>query len=419
MAKRRKEKDEEEDKPFKMPKFDEEAFLKKERRNIKTSFIAFLLGFLLAIICFGFYTLMSKNDPRWLLVLLVAIVSASFIKYVYEKLKIDMTDFTKKNWATSFAIYFFTWLLVLIILVNPPFYDDHAPFIDDAILPRYQEIGGTVKIVAKITDNVGVDLDSITLEITDPDDNITTFDDKEIEYERYQNYIVTFEYTNPNNLYGKFDYSLSAKDVNDRTRTVYADFYYDEDTIEVDPDETVDIDANDDIQIEVIPDVDYKNFRVYYTLNDGEQINVNRVDREEKDEYETRPEFEGWERDKEYEFQAFVEVIHYFKDIPAEYRFTNIVADSEIINLKTGNDSDIGDEAPPELWDWTKTADNQAENVLNYDYHDPDPNSNVKSIHLPRPYTSQAPGFVLIIFIAAIAAVFLIYRHKKKKDEQN
>ena len=35
MAKRRKEKDEEEDKPFKLPKFDEEAFLKREKRNIK------------------------------------------------------------------------------------------------------------------------------------------------------------------------------------------------------------------------------------------------------------------------------------------------------------------------------------------------------------------------------------------------
>ena len=41
MAKRRKEKDEEEDKPFKLPKFDEEAFLKRERRNVKSTFISF------------------------------------------------------------------------------------------------------------------------------------------------------------------------------------------------------------------------------------------------------------------------------------------------------------------------------------------------------------------------------------------
>ena len=34
MAKRRKEKDEEEDKPFKMPKFDVEAFLKREKNLI-------------------------------------------------------------------------------------------------------------------------------------------------------------------------------------------------------------------------------------------------------------------------------------------------------------------------------------------------------------------------------------------------
>ena len=64
MAKRRKEKDEEEDKPFKIPKFDEEAFLKRERRNIKATFISFLFGILMALVCFGFWALMGKNDLK-------------------------------------------------------------------------------------------------------------------------------------------------------------------------------------------------------------------------------------------------------------------------------------------------------------------------------------------------------------------
>ena len=76
MAKRRKDPDEvDEDKPFKMPKFDEEAFLTRERRNIKATFIAFFFGCLVALISFGFWALMGKHYLRWELVLLVVVVT--------------------------------------------------------------------------------------------------------------------------------------------------------------------------------------------------------------------------------------------------------------------------------------------------------------------------------------------------------
>ena len=70
MAKRRKEKDEEEDKPFKLPKFDEKKFVKNEKRKIKTTFIAFLFGILIALLSFGFWVLLSGNGTRWILVLI-------------------------------------------------------------------------------------------------------------------------------------------------------------------------------------------------------------------------------------------------------------------------------------------------------------------------------------------------------------
>ena len=41
MAKKRREKTDEEEIDFKIPKFDEEKFLKRERRNIRTLFISF------------------------------------------------------------------------------------------------------------------------------------------------------------------------------------------------------------------------------------------------------------------------------------------------------------------------------------------------------------------------------------------
>ena len=84
MAKRRKEKDEQEDKPFKLPKFDEEKFLKRERRNIKSTFLAGLFGILMAVICFAFWALMgSETGLRWALVLMVAIVDAISVSYTH------------------------------------------------------------------------------------------------------------------------------------------------------------------------------------------------------------------------------------------------------------------------------------------------------------------------------------------------
>ena len=118
MAKRRKEKDEEEDKPFKMPKFDEEAFLKRERRNIKVTFFSFLFGIIMAIVCFGFWVLMGPHDLRWELVLLVGVIYAAAIRYIFIRLNFDLTDFGRKNWFGSYAIYFISWLVIFIILVN-------------------------------------------------------------------------------------------------------------------------------------------------------------------------------------------------------------------------------------------------------------------------------------------------------------
>jgi len=191
MAKRRKEKDEEEDKPFKLPKFDEQGFIKKERRNIKTTFLAFLFGCLMALVCFGFWALMgSETVVRWPLVLLVAIANAAFLRYIFLRLNVDLSDFGRKNWFTTYGVYFFTWLLVFIVFTNPPFYDDEKPRIDFVTLPEIQEFGGNVLVVAKITDNVGVDIDEITLTLTDPDENVSTMSPTKFDIE---NIISIFE----------------------------------------------------------------------------------------------------------------------------------------------------------------------------------------------------------------------------------
>jgi len=216
MAKRRKEKDEEtEDKGFKPPKFDKEAFLKRERRNIKATFIACIFGAVVSLVCTALWIGMGREtDYRWLLVLVLCIASASFIKYIYLRINLDISDFVKKNWFTTYGIYLFTWLLVFIVLVNPPFYDSEDPKVDLAVLPGMQELGGNITFVAKMTDNVGVVKDSLSLEIVDPDDNSITLAPAGFEL---NDIIVKYVFENSNNLSGDFSYTFTVKDTNDHT----------------------------------------------------------------------------------------------------------------------------------------------------------------------------------------------------------
>ena len=156
MAKRRKEKDEEENLDFKIPKFDEESFVKKEKEKIKTTFISFGFGFIIALISFGFWVLLSGNPTQWTLVLLFGIFSTAWLNYLFRKLNLDLEELGRKGLFSSYAIYILTWIFVLIVLVNPPFYDGEPPTIDVVTLPEMQEPGGTVKIVAHVVDNSGI-----------------------------------------------------------------------------------------------------------------------------------------------------------------------------------------------------------------------------------------------------------------------
>ncbi|KYK24122.1 hypothetical protein AYK21_01760 [Thermoplasmatales archaeon SG8-52-2] len=410
MAKRRKEKDEEEEKPFKLPKFDEEAFLKRERRNIKATFISFLFGFLMALVCFGFWALMGRENPfRWELVLLVAVVDAVFLRYILVRFGIDLSDFQRKNWFGSYATYFVTWLIILIVLTNPPFYDDEDPRMEIAVLPEIQEPGGDILVVAKITDNVGIDKSSLSLEITEPDDNITILSVSNYDYE---DIIVIFTYQNSENKLGDFDYILTAKDVNGQERKETGSFTYKNNAMEITSSRFENITSGDDITIEVEEDISPANFRVYYKIDDSEEINVNRKYKDIKAEYETSPEYEGWSENSKFNLTLFVEVSHYFTNVPEKY--SNIVEHTKTYKFSTTQGSNIGDEESPVPWNWSKSPqENKENNLLNYDDYNKNKDPK-KQILLPYPETVQAPGFETVIFLISLAAVVLIFKYKKK-----
>lgn len=383
MAKRRKEKDEEEEIDFKIPKFDEEKFLKKERRNIKTSFISFLFGLVMAVITFGFWTLLQGHFLRWDLVFLLAVVNAVWIRYLFTRLDIDFTDFGKKQWFSTYAIYFFTWLLVFIVIVNPPFYDEDSPKIEAVVLPNMQELGGTVNIIAKITDNVGIEQQNIAFSLNGEDiDDFT-----------YENNIFTYTFTNPDNLTGKFDFIITATDVNDIGAVpINGSFTYSNDTIKLPTPPGTDtppgpkITYADTIKFDVGTDVS----RVYYTVDGGNEINATL----NGDFYETTPEYEGWPKDKAVTVTVYADIIFYFveplalqTEIPESIQYNNTIVDTQIYYFNVSGDPTIGSKESP-----------------------------VAGMPLPQFY--QVPGFELVVFLISLIAVVLIFKYRKK-DRRN
>jgi len=386
MAKRRKEKDEGENLDFKLPKFDEEKFLSRERTKIKTIFISFIFGIVLAMVCFGFWSLMSnENAFRWELVLLVAIFNATFLKPIFQRLNIDVSNFGKKEWFSVIAIYFFTWLLVFIVIVNPPFYDDETPRIEIVALPDMQEIGGTVKIVAKITDNMGID--NIDFTIVSPDGTSTSLSSTDYTYD--EDNILVYEYSSPDNLTGESDtytYTLSVTDVNKHTTEETGTFTYSANTIKlpeptgtnVQPGPSVTYSTN--IKFDVKADVS----RFYYVIDDGEEINATK----DGDYYTTSPKIKGWTKGANVSVKAYAEIIHYVQISALNYvPYSNTIVDSSIYYFNVSDVPEIGGEDQP-------------------------------TVTLPSPPYMPVPGFELVAFLVSLIAVVLIFKYKKK-DKRN
>lgn len=395
MAKRRKETTEKEEFDFKFPKFDEEGFLRRERRNIKTTFIAFLFGLLIALISFGFWQLLSGESYRWLLILLVGVFNAAWLKYLFLRLNIDLTNFGRKGWFGTYGIYFCTWLLLLIILCNPPFYDEEAPRVEVVTLPGMQELGGTVLIVAKIIDNVGVKEQNIEFSLTYP--NGTSYSPDFT----FENNIFGCTYTNPTNLMGEYSYKLVATDVNGRKTEKDGSFEYSNDTLEIISSIPTKIQSGDPIVISADMSISEENFRVYYRINNGTEINVNRKDVSSKEKYETSTEYKGWSPNFNVTVKVYAEASHYFVNVPV--KFANTVEDTTHYNFSTGDDQNIGKEDTLVEYNYTLASmrKSQLPNTLNY--------------QLPYPVgIGNIPGFETVIFIASLIVVVLIFKRRKK-----
>ncbi len=181
MAKRRKKDEEEEDYDFEFPEFDRVEYMKKEINKGKTVIVAIAIAPIFSLLSIEVF----KLTDDWFYGFLIGVFGLLLTIKVYEYLPIDISDFGKKEWAMNGAMFFLTWLGVWILLMNPPFNDFTDPVLNRVEI--YVETDGNwtaleeanlthgeeydIRVVAKITDNVAVDEDSVTLRVIEFGDN--------------------------------------------------------------------------------------------------------------------------------------------------------------------------------------------------------------------------------------------------------
>lgn len=126
MAKKRKKQkkaEEEEKYEFIPPEFDEKQFLKDEMSATKQVLLIVGYGALMGALA-ALATILTSNGIPGLVVL---VAGFGTMKILFNALKFDLSKFTKKTWLGHSAWFFFTFLAIWILLINPPFTDFASP----------------------------------------------------------------------------------------------------------------------------------------------------------------------------------------------------------------------------------------------------------------------------------------------------
>ncbi|MFO8109841.1 MAG: hypothetical protein R6U17_04890 [Thermoplasmata archaeon] len=222
MAKRRRKKEEEEeDIDFEFPEFDRVEYMKKEINKGKTILVSIGLAPVFSFLSLQVFELTGETSMGFM----VGIFGMLLTLKVFEFLPIDLSGFGKKEWAMNGAMYFFTWLGIWILLMNPPFGDFSDPVLNSfeihvetdgnwtAIEEANLTHGGeyNIRAVAKVTDNVAVDEENVTIRVIElnKEEQMDTIGDHEYE--------VVFNETVVEHR--QWEIVMSMKDVNGNTNT--------------------------------------------------------------------------------------------------------------------------------------------------------------------------------------------------------
>ncbi len=165
MAKRDKKDEPEagEEYEFIPPDFDEDAFIHKEMVSFRTTTILFVWGIVAALISWGILAAMDGAQTGWYIGLLICATFGYALKFIFPLLGADIAHFGRKEWTGTGFLFFFTWLALFMILINPPITDVAPPEVQVFAMPPIQQDGTPVHLDIFAIDNGRID--SFTFEV--------------------------------------------------------------------------------------------------------------------------------------------------------------------------------------------------------------------------------------------------------------
>lgn len=142
---------------FLPPDFDEDAFIHKEIVSFRTTAILFVWGILAALVSWGAFAAVDGRDSiGWPVGLAICLVFGLALKFIFPRLKADISHWGRREWLGTAFLFFFTWLAFFIVIINPPISDYAAPTVSVHANPAVQQAGGLVTVDAFAEDNIDV-----------------------------------------------------------------------------------------------------------------------------------------------------------------------------------------------------------------------------------------------------------------------
>lgn len=161
---------------FEVPDFDEDAFIHKEMVSFRTTTVLFLWGIIAAILTWLVYTLMGGAATAWYIGLGIVAVFGYALRYLYPRLKIDISHFGRREWLGTGFLLFFTWLAFALLFLNPPISDHAEPRVEILANPPIQMAGQDITFNVFYEDNNRVS--DMTFTLTHGSGQVlATFDD--------------------------------------------------------------------------------------------------------------------------------------------------------------------------------------------------------------------------------------------------
>ncbi|HDD60285.1 MAG: hypothetical protein DRN42_04540 [Thermoplasmata archaeon] len=141
MAKRRMVRREEEEAEIKLPEFDEEGFLLDETRAARITYLSLGVALLSGLLT-GFIG--QATWPKEVYGAIFGLAVAALMPRIFTLFRIDIKEVAPKRWAEAYGVYFVTWFVLWVMLLNPPFFDAVSPKVTYGIFetdaPPYPEL---------------------------------------------------------------------------------------------------------------------------------------------------------------------------------------------------------------------------------------------------------------------------------------